>query len=491
MKGTNSRKRKILLVIIFLVYTIFITLTPTIITKAEKIDTTFTPRPNLPPDKPILIYPANGSTNITTPVILQVLVYDNTSQWVHVYFYNASDDVLIGHVRTESATIASKSWDGIKRGKNYSWYSVASDLEYTNTSAIWNFSTKPNSPPIIQNETPPNGSININLIPSCTIRISDNDSDLMNIYWYENTTGSWILRDVTGMVGDGNYSWKFWQATRYSTTYSWKVVVNDSYDETTAIFYFTTKAPPPNRPPIAVITGPTWGYVNQTLIFYGNDSYDRDGRIVGYRWDFNNDGSYDTKWNYSAIGTFNYSQPGNYTIKLQVIDNDGRTDTDTHNITILPLEPPLQLPIAEANGPYIVFINQTVNFSSNGSYDPDGNITNYTWYFGDNNTSYLENPTHIYSQPGNYTVILTVRDNDNLTNNDTANVYVKKIKEEDIKPPKKTKKQPLLWPIFLIILIITAVIALLLLFKRYKKYQKNKKLETIHKEIEKINIEGN
>jgi gliding motility-associated-like protein len=37
--------------------------------------------------------------------------------------------------------------------------------------------------------------------------------------------------------------------------------------------------------------------------------------------------------------------------------------------------------------------------------------TNFSWNFGDNNTSNLANPTHTYQQPGNYTVTMIAYDN--------------------------------------------------------------------------------
>jgi len=52
----------------------------------------------------------------------------------------------------------------------------------------------------------------------------------------------------------------------------------------------------------------------------------------------------------------------------------------------------------------------TVHFDSSGSYDPDGRITNLRWDFGDGETSYELNPTHTYSIPGTYQVLLAVRD---------------------------------------------------------------------------------
>jgi len=61
--------------------------------------------------------------------------------------------------------------------------------------------------------------------------------------------------------------------------------------------------------------------------------------------------------------------------------------------------------------------NDTVTFNASASYDPDGYITTYSWDFGDENITAVSNPiiTHSYSNYGNYTVTLTVTDNDGLT----------------------------------------------------------------------------
>lgn len=57
----------------------------------------------------------------------------------------------------------------------------------------------------------------------------------------------------------------------------------------------------------------------------------------------------------------------------------------------------------------------TVNFSSNGSLDPEGKPVTYLWTFGDNTTSTAANPSHQYTQSGQYTVRLTVSDGVNST----------------------------------------------------------------------------
>jgi glucose/arabinose dehydrogenase/PKD repeat protein len=57
----------------------------------------------------------------------------------------------------------------------------------------------------------------------------------------------------------------------------------------------------------------------------------------------------------------------------------------------------------------------TVNFSSAGSVDPEGQALTYSWTFGDNTTSTAANPQHTYSTAGQYSVRLTVSDGVNQT----------------------------------------------------------------------------
>ncbi|MCM4080993.1 ThuA domain-containing protein [Paractinoplanes hotanensis] len=50
----------------------------------------------------------------------------------------------------------------------------------------------------------------------------------------------------------------------------------------------------------------------------------------------------------------------------------------------------------------------TAKFSSAGSRDPDGGTLTYAWTFGDGGTSTEANPTHTYTEAGDYTAQLTV-----------------------------------------------------------------------------------
>jgi PKD repeat protein len=60
--------------------------------------------------------------------------------------------------------------------------------------------------------------------------------------------------------------------------------------------------------------------------------------------------------------------------------------------------------------PSKVFTGQTVSLSAAGSQDDSG-IRTYVWRFGDGSSAeQKEAVTHVYNQPGNYTVTLTVTD---------------------------------------------------------------------------------
>jgi len=202
--------------------------------------------------------------------------------------------------------------------------------------------------------------------------------------------------------------------------------------------------------------------VNQSLIFSAQDSYDPDGIIIGYRWDFENDGLFDTEWTKETLITHSYSIPGNYTIKLQVKDEYQSTGVTYLIITIIRLSPPLQLPIAQANGPYQGYVNQAIIFYSNDSYDPDGIIVNYTWDFGDKTLSYKQNSVHIYTQPGNYIATLTVRDNDNLSNIALAFVHIREY-DESVTPYNFRSTPPII-PLVIMISCIFLIIVIASIF---------------------------
>ena len=84
---------------------------------------------------------------------------------------------------------------------------------------------------------------------------------------------------------------------------------------------------------------------------------------------------------------------------------------------------------AEATGDHFKLINEPVHYYGNAT---GGMRPHYFhWDFGDGNISDEQNPVNIYSKPGNYTVTLTVNDNETNQTSDTTWTWI----QESNKPP--------------------------------------------------------
>jgi len=70
---------------------------------------------------------------------------------------------------------------------------------------------------------------------------------------------------------------------------------------------------------------------------------------------------------------------------------------------------------------------ETVTFNASQSYNVDGVVTSYNWTFGDGNVTTISNPitTHVYETYGNYTVALTIADDNGRTDSKSAPIQVK------------------------------------------------------------------
>ena len=84
-----------------------------------------------------------------------------------------------------------------------------------------------------------------------------------------------------------------------------------------------------------------------------------------------------------------------------------------------------QKPIVTFNGPSMVLMGKTNSWNGSSCWDLDGTIASWSWDWGDGtpvSTGMIG--THAYSTPGNYTITLSVKDNDNLVGTDKMRVAV-------------------------------------------------------------------
>jgi outer membrane protein assembly factor BamB len=86
----------------------------------------------------------------------------------------------------------------------------------------------------------------------------------------------------------------------------------------------------------------------------------------------------------------------------------------------------------DAHGPYIGIINEPVQFtgSADGGYPP----YSYYWNFGDDNTSEDQNPTHEYASASNYTVTLTVTDDNDTIATDATYAVIRESNDPPSTP---------------------------------------------------------
>jgi len=172
---------------------------------------------------------------------------------------------------------------------------------------------------------------------------------------------------------------------------------------------------PENTAPTASFTvTPNLGNTATDFVLDASASSDNEDApaTLSFRWDINNDGTWDTPFSTNAHRTLSYNQEGSYTIKLEVKDTGGLSSFDTkdvevdNNINVPPNVPSNPVPSNQATGvgtdiilswtctdpnqdplTYDVYLGTTANPSkvagdiNNNSYDPgqlDPN-TKYYW----------------------------------------------------------------------------------------------------------------
>jgi uncharacterized protein YkwD len=87
-------------------------------------------------------------------------------------------------------------------------------------------------------------------------------------------------------------------------------------------------------PNAAFVADATTGDAPLTVNFDASGSTDPDGAIAKFEWDLDGNGSFETNTGTTATTSRQYTVDGNVTVRLQVTDNSGDTDTATIAITV-------------------------------------------------------------------------------------------------------------------------------------------------------------
>lgn len=156
-----------------------------------------------------------------------------------------------------------------------------------------------------------------------------------------------------------------------------------------------------NSSPFAV-TETTIRSNTRRILLDASKSYDIDKHALSFEWLFP-DGS----TNSNATFFWEALSDGVHFITLTVDDGQGLANSKTRETVKVLINRP---PVAKVDSLVAACNGQTILFNGSRSYDPDGDALKFFWDFGDGKTSTETDPAHIYTKPGQYSVILKLDD---------------------------------------------------------------------------------
>ncbi len=248
--------------------------------------------------------------------------------------------------------------------------------------------------------------------------------------------------------GIAQYAWDFGDGNSATTAdpqhifngvgqFDVTLTVTDAQGETDQTTLTITVGDLPNQPPVAIATAdPTSGTVPLTVQFTGSASTDDNG-IAQYAWDFGDGNSATT-----ADPQHIFNGVGQFDVTLTVTDAQGETDNVSLQIVVSENEEPNLGPTASfIADPVNGMAELTVNFDASQSFD-DKEITSFIWDFGDDRSGVGEKTVHVFENPGVYTAILTVSDEEGLTSTTSTIITVL----ENTSPTDKKVEDVVVYP---------------------------------------------
>ncbi|MEX0966021.1 MAG: PKD domain-containing protein [Bacteroidia bacterium] len=305
---------------------------------------------------------------------------------------NVCDGDSVSFTNTSSGSISGYQWDF---GNNNS--SVAQSPKHL-YSGSGNYNVKL----VVTNSNACSDSItkNVSVYANPVAGFSAANSCLGDSTIFSNTTtGS--ISSYSWDFGDNNTSSSAAPRHLYTTTgsYAVKLIVQtangcvDSFSQNVQVY----SLPSSNFSVSTVCEGDSTVFTNSST-----------GGISNYLWRFG-----DNSTSSASDPKHLYSASGSYNAWLIVENSNGCKDSISKPVTI--------------------YAKPTAGFSASSVCDGDSlrftdtsssNVTSYSWNFGDNGTSSIQNPAHLYSTAGNYNVKLVVSTGNGCQDSVTRNMAV-------------------------------------------------------------------
>jgi uncharacterized protein (TIGR02145 family) len=283
----------------------------------------------------------------------------------------------------------------------------------------------------------------INTPPSASFTVNPDSGDTATIFEFD-ATASVDGEDSNSVL---KVRWNWDEDDKWDTEYSTQKVITHQFgnagikriklevmdsgglmDTTSRITYIAL----PNTPPVASFTiNPDSGDTKNIFKFDATNSFDSQdpSSVLQIRWDWENDGIWDSGYSTVKTATHQYLTNGLYDIALEVKDTKGLTDTAIVGLAVsIPNDPPIANFAVE---PVIATIFIDVTFDASASQDSEDEVdmlqVRWDWEnddIWDTGFSTKKLISHKFAIKGVYTVRLEVKDSGNLSGLTTRQVSV-------------------------------------------------------------------
>ena len=158
-----------------------------------------------------------------------------------------------------------------------------------------------------------------------------------------------------------------------------------------------------NQPPTCTITDPENGeeIPHGTEVIISVDAVDTDGVVYGVDFYIDNSNiGISNRYPFNYQWNTLYDEIGSHSIKATAKDDSWNTMSDEKTVLLTEGVPVAEFTVYQTS----ICLDSSAQFYNRSINNP----ASWLWNFGDGNTSDLQNPLHIYSSLGTYTVSLTV-----------------------------------------------------------------------------------
>jgi PKD repeat protein len=281
------------------------------------------------------------------------------------------------------------------------------------------------------------GSIDVSLSSSAPVAYFTvtPESGRVSDFFIFNGEGCYDSQDPSSMLkvrwdfnGDGVWEtgWSLTKSVVYVFREPGKYVAKLEVLDTQGLSGSTTRiidVAAANIKPTALFTvEPESGTIETRFFFNGSGSSDPEDAAADLqvRWDWENDGVFDT--DYSTVKTIHhiFSLSGRYSVLMEVIDTEGYGSTYIKEVHVSDLNVPPSADFSVNPNPGLV--DQIITFNASLSSDKEDSLDLLEVRWDWNNDNIYDTPwsttkvyTKIYAEAGTYIIKIQVRDREGLT----------------------------------------------------------------------------